>query len=346
MGVFKNKDIGDFKERTKYGNIADSFTKNTQDFLLIYSPTSLSKIEFTAQTAKNKISTRELSKDVNALDEAIAKIPPHINQIISIGGGTAIDIGKYIAYKTQEKMVAIPSMLSTNVYATSKVALILNGQKITLPAKMPDKILVDKDFIEKSSKFNLYGLADIFSIYTALRDWQLASEIGKEDINSKIYTKAQDLFKEALNFVLNNSLTEIEKNVKKIYEIVGDAGLITNEYGTGRPESGSEHILAKEIEHNINIYHGISVSVSVIIMSLIQNRPHETLYRCLSKIGVLDNLAERGITREILLKILENLKARPDRYSIVNTYSRDTNFLSDILDKYEHIIDGGGYVNY
>lgn len=346
MGVLKNKDIGDFKERTKYGDITDFFAKNTQDFLLIYSPTSFRKIEFTAQTAKNKISTRELSKDVNTLDEVIAKTPPHINQIVSVGGGTAIDIGKYIAYKTQKKMVAIPSMLSTNVYATNKVALILDSQKTTLSAKMPDKILVDEKFIKKSSKFNLYGLADIFSIYTALWDWQLASEIGEEKNNRKIYAEAKSLFDEALNFVSENALVEIENNVKKIYEIVGKAGQITNEYGTGRPESGSEHILAKGIEHNIDIYHGISVSVSVIIMSLIQNRPHEKLYRCLSKIGVLDNLAERGITRENLLKILKNLKARPDRYSIVNTYSRDTNFLSDILDKYEYIVDRGGRVNY
>ena len=41
-------------------------------------------------------------------------------------------------------------MLSTNVYATDKVALLINNNKTTLLAKSPDKIFVDYNYLRKS----------------------------------------------------------------------------------------------------------------------------------------------------------------------------------------------------
>ena len=335
--------MDDFKKITKYEKVGDFISNLTNETLLIYSPTSLKKVNGGNEINANLISTTELSKNISIIGEKIKGFPNNLKLIVALGGGSAIDIGKYISYVMNKKLIAIPSMLSTNVYSTNKVALIVNGNKTTLSAKMPDEIIIDCYFLRKSSKYNLYGLVDIFSIYTALYDWKIADNNNIEKIDKEIFNQATELLKETLLFVKNKSPKEVEKNIEQIYKIVGNAGLITNIYGTGRPESGSEHILAKEIEQHIKIHHGISVSISIIIMSLIQKQPSKEIYDILLKIGALNNLEEKGITRKFLFKILKTLKTRPDRYSIVDIYNRDDKFINKILDEFYKIVSGDIY---
>lgn len=335
--------MDDFKKITKYEKVGDFISNLTNETLLIYSPTSLKKVNGGNEFNANLISTTELSKNISIIGEKIKGFPNNLKLIVALGGGSAIDIGKYISYVMNKKLIAIPSMLSTNVYSTNKAALIVNGNKMTLSAKMPDEIIIDCDFLRKSSKYNLYGMVDIFSIYTALYDWKIADNNNIEKIDKEIFNQATELLKETLLFVKNKSPKEVGKNIGQIYKIVGNAGLITNIYGTGRPESGSEHILAKEIEQHIKIHHGISVSISIIIMSLIQKQPSKEIYDTLLKIGVLNNLEEKGITRKFLFKILKTLKTRPDRYSIVDIYNRDDKFINEILDEFYKIVSGDIY---
>ena len=60
----------------------------------------------------------------------------------------------------------------------------------------------------------------------------------------------------------------------------------------------------------------------------------------------LEELAkEKGITRELLFKNLKGLKARYDRYSIVDVYSRDDIFINEILDEFDKIVSDDKNVN-
>lgn len=334
-----------FIDVTEKGNVDNFLVALNENSFLIYSPTSMKKTNFVNCQNIYCLSTNKITKDVENINQIMKNIPTNVEKIIAIGGGTAIDIGKFISSKLNKNLIAIPSMLSTNVYATDKVALLINNNKTTLLAKSPDKIFVDYNYLKKSSVFNLYGLADIFSIYTALYDWNLAKTYNNEDINLKIYEEAQDLLTDTIYFIKNNTYDNIINQIEQIYYIVGKAGLITNNYGSGRPESCSEHILAKEIEKNINIHHGISVSISIIIMSLIQQNSSKDIYDCLLKIKVLKDIKKYNITRNLLFNILKDLPVRKDRFSVVNLYNRDDDFINHILDEYEKVIRGYNYVN-
>ena len=56
-------------------------------------------------------------------------------------------------------------------------------------------------------------------------------------------------------------------------------------------------------------------------------------------------MKEKGITRELLFKTLKGLKARYDRYSIVDVYSRDDMFINEILDEFDKIVSDDKNVN-
>ena len=288
--------------------------------LIIYSPTSIKKNNI----ENNKclmINWHDITKNIDKIEEFIKQ--NKILKVVSYGGGSTIDIGKYIAYKLDVEFVCIPTMLSTNSYATNKVALIKDYKKMTLEAKIPEKIIFDNELLKLSKEENIYGLADVFSIYTALYDWKLAEKNIKERIDYNIYNMAEKLLQDVLIFVNNNELEEIVKNNMKLFEFIGTAGYITNLYGTGRPESGSEHIMAKEIEANLDIPHGISVSIGILIMGLMQNRDITKIFKAIKKLNVFEKQYNYGINKDIIQKCIRDLKPRNGRYTIVDKIYTD-----------------------
>lgn len=317
----------------------NQYLKNLKEnALFIYSPTSLNKTNIDNNYII-KENWHNISKDIKKIDEYIKKLKG-IDTVISFGGGSTIDIGKYISYKLNIKYICIPSMLSTNSYSTNKVALIDNGKKITLQAKMPDEIIIDNNILKLSKNENLYGLADVLSIYTALYDWKIANEDINEKIDKNIYNQANMLLDEVLQFINNNSFdTIIEKNME-LFKFIGIAGYITNLYCTGRPESGSEHIMAKEIERNIDIPHGMSVSVGILLMSNVQKRFSYNIYNAIIKMKIFENSQEYGLSKELIRNCFSNLLPRKDRYSIVDRCYKNKLLKNESIIKFFDIIEG------
>ena len=112
-----------------------------QNELIIYSPTSIEKSNIRNNQCL-MVNWHNLTKNINKIEEFIRENNT-ISLVVSYGGGSTIDIGKYIANKLDADFTCIPTMLSTNSYATDKVALIKEGKKTTLEAKIPDKIIID-----------------------------------------------------------------------------------------------------------------------------------------------------------------------------------------------------------
>ena len=309
-----------------------------QNELIIYSPTSIEKSNIRNNQCL-MVNWHNLTKNINKIEEFIRENNT-ISLVVSYGGGSTIDIGKYIANKLDADFTCIPTMLSTNSYATDKVALIKDGKKTTLEAKIPDKIIIDNELLSLSKDENIYGLADVFSIYTALYDWKIAEKDILEKIDDNIYSMAEKLLKEVLEFVNNNELKDISKNNIRLFQLVGTAGYITNLYGTGRPESGSEHIFAKEVERRINIPHGMAVSIGILVMGLMQGRDVIYILKAIKKLNVFGKVNKYGLNKDIIEKSLIELKPRADRYSIVNRYENKIDEKYKILKELYNIIDG------
>lgn len=311
-----------------------------QNQLIIYSPTSINK-----NNIKNNrclmVNWHNLTKNIKNIDDFIEK-NNKLSLIVSYGGGSTIDIGKYIAYKLDADFTCIPTMLSTNSYATDKVSLIKENKKTTLKAKIPDKIIIDNELLNLSKEENIYGLADVLSIYTALYDWIIAKEDIREEIDESIYSMAENLLEEVLAFVNNNELSKIVQNNMRLFQFIGKAGYITNLYGTGRPESGSEHIFAKILESKIiNIPHGIAVSIGIIVMSIIQCQNNENVIRTIIKLKILNKANIYGLNLNIIRDCLKEVHIREDRYTIVNR----RNILSiadEVIQEFENIIKENG----
>ena len=305
-----------FKNKTLECDYKKYLNKIDKKVLFIYSNTSIIINKYKLNGKFINIDTKKLTQNIKTIDSIIKEIPS-FDSVIAFGGGTAIDIAKYIGAKLQEQVIVIPAMISTNAYATNKVSLYKNGKKMTMLAKEPDIILIDRKVLSKTKKMNVYGLADVLSIYTALNDWDLAIKHNNEKITIE-YSMAHELLLNTLSFINSNSYSQICNNPTMIYELVGISGEVTNTYGCGKPESGSEHIFAKELEKIINVPHSISVCNGILLMSLLQNKYSVDVYNAIKKLKIFDDEYKYGINKNIIKNAFLNLNIREDRFTIIN----------------------------
>ena len=331
-----------FKKITVETQVED-FLKNVEGKnLVIYSKTSVMKNNiFLDEDKFDSYSTNTITKQIDNMDKLFTDLDRY-SIIISIGGGTAIDIGKYIAHRHNKELICIPTMLSTNAYSTNKVALIVDNKKTTLDSSLPTKILFDKKILNNSREFNVYGITDIFSIFTALNDWLLSVKYNKEKLTSEFYD-AKELYETTLEEVNNEEYDKLIDNCKMIYELVGESGEITNRYGNGKPESGSEHIFAKELEKRIDVPHAIAVANGILIMSIAQQLFMQVdnildVYSALTKLKIYELNKKYKIDYNLLDSIITNLKPRDDKFTVINLIYNDKVKIEHILTKYKEFI--------
>ena len=319
-----------FQDVTGVASSLDYINGLDGESLLIYSPTSLQHLRV-SNTRIHMIDSRIFGRSV-ILIKALAKSKRKYSNVVSLGGGTATDVAKYIAHQSGATFTCIPSMLSTNAYATNKVALVVDDEKITLDAKLSDRIIFDESLLYTSPQQNLFGLADVLSIHTAMEDWQLAAEYNVETINREIFAQAGSLLDDVKTFILSSDVNEISHDVPKLFKFIGESGHITNVYGSGRPESGSEHVFARALEKRVDVPHGISVSLGILLMSILQSNFSTEIGECVRKLGTLKFIGEHGLTRELIESVLIELCPREDRFSIIDCEPIDAVRAREIVD--------------
>lgn len=302
------------------------FIKNLSNKnLFIYSPTSLASHRILPPKLRFTISTKEVGKikeDIDTLVE-INNDYSDVESVVCFGGGVAIDIAKYISLKINRPLTAIPSVASTNSFATNKVCLISEEATKTMNGHLPDQVIIDMELLSKSDpEMNLCGIAELLSFHTALFDWKIADTDGIEKINPFFYDLGRLSLDRTIHLIKSKKFDiKDPSSIQFIIEGLFLSGFIVNLYGSGRPQSGSEHIFSRKLEDSIKIPHGFSVSLGIIVMSYFQNNDHNKIKIILQNTGLINTAVKRGASPYLVKNMLLSLKPRADRYSILDKVS-------------------------
>ncbi len=257
----------------------------------------------------------------------------HVKRVIGVGGGTAIDVAKTVASKRTLPMIAIPTILSTNVFSTNKSTIFFD--KITsISTTIPNKVIIDLSILKSSSqRYLLAGLADIMSIHTASKDWEIASFV--EPINLPLYEISKSLLKSAkLLYPLLKEPTEFV--IQQFVFTLLYAGYITNTYTNGRPESGSEHMVSRAIDElysDLHILHGESVLFGILAMSIFQNNEDDFLFEVAKDMTLLKILKENLTKKDLVQSLLYASTIRPERFSIFSIKNMNSCMANGIVEK-------------
>ena len=296
------------KEKINFNQFLERY--DTKQVLFMITPAVQKKISFSPKQGK-LVTGYSFSKE--DLDRKIPEIQ-NILKIIVVGASKMLDQAKYIASQLKIHLIATPSILSTNAFSTEMAVLKVNGKPTSIKAKVPDEVYIIYSLLEIApQKYNRFGLIDILSIYTAIQDWNIAITDKKASLALEYY-----LAKGVLETFLSIKLDK-DNDYWNISKLLLLSGLVVNMYGDGRPESGSEHIVAKAIESKIECFHAYSVSFGMLVAMKLQDSWREDIVTITRNIPDWGSDYGKNILNQIEKNISsEDIKPRSGRYTVLD----------------------------
>ncbi|MCS7140333.1 MAG: NAD(P)-dependent glycerol-1-phosphate dehydrogenase [Nitrososphaerota archaeon] len=239
--------------------------------------------------------------------------------IVSIGGGTIIDLGKYAAFKLGVAFISVPTVASHDGISSPMVALKSLGVPYSIKTKPPTAIIADVNTIMRAPhRFLASGCGDVIAKLTAVRDWLLAHKIKNEYYGE--YAASLALLSAKL--IMRHARligAHKEDGVRVVIEALVSCGVAMCIAGSSRPCSGAEH----QFSHMLDIIapkpalHGEQCGVGTIMMAYLHGMDWRSIKKALKIIGAPTTAEELGIEDEYIIRALvEAHKVRP-RYTIL-----------------------------
>ena len=262
------------------------------------------------------------------------------NILVGVGGGRTFDILKFISNKTNCKMIAIPTSLTTHVYASKKIHALPQikefGYELTIDGEEPHITFVDKSFLIKleiqNKKLIYSGFGDIMAFINAKHDWFLA--ISR---NENSYNEIADYFIEYVieQLKLINVHDNFEVWLEKYVLIQVILCNITHWAGSA-PASGAEHLFAKCIEDETSELplHGEIVALGVLIFSYIRNKDIDEVNFLLKKFKISNSFSNLNLNKSLIINALTksfNEGIRKNRYTILNELNCSFSFFKETI---------------
>lgn len=268
---------------------------------------------------------RKLSADVcrpylvRSIDQAdlLADLEelPACEAVVGLGGGQALDVAKFIAWRRRVPLFQVPTALSVNAVYGQRCGLRVDGAVRYLGWAVPESVFIDYDVIRAAPRqMNYSGIGDVLCFHTGVLDWRYASEHGRCE-DKWPYDPglaAQSLAK--VEAVLRHR-EEIRDLTDKGVEVLVD-GLKwgTSFHGAGwmpRHIEGIDHFVFYALEHvtGRKFLHGQPVCLGVYVGSLLHDARAEEMLSAIHTIGLDIRPEAMGVTWDQVSDVLTGLRA-------------------------------------
>jgi glycerol-1-phosphate dehydrogenase [NAD(P)+] len=270
-------------------------------------PWDLVRGRTTAQAPTAVIMTSDMSME--SLEKAAADVPP-VDVVYGIGGGSSHDMAKFIAMKQGCRVIQVPTMIGGDAAVTPTIVIRQEGRVTSIGYVPVEQVVVDFDLIRTAPpELVTVGACDALSSITAIWDWRLAADLGLE-------TWDDDLFRSALSVIerLRAGRYEIRERtdagIRAIFEAFVVYAEMAHTLGGSRPEEGSEHFLAYNIEYisRRGFVHGQLLAVCIAAMSYFQSNHFDQTMSLLSDMGIPVDLEQIKVTEEVFIRALVTLR--------------------------------------
>ncbi|MCP4383970.1 MAG: iron-containing alcohol dehydrogenase family protein, partial [Hyphomicrobiales bacterium] len=115
----------------------------------------------------DSIEQADLDRDAAALGD--------IRAIVGLGGGQALDVAKYFAWRNNLPLFQAPTALSVNAVYGQRSGVRVDGTVVYRGWAIPQAVYVDYDVLRSAPRhLNWSGIGDILCFHTGVLDWRYA----------------------------------------------------------------------------------------------------------------------------------------------------------------------------
>ncbi len=278
--------------------------------------------------------------EIDTLDRQVAAAP-ECDTVLAIGGGQAIDLGKYLAWKRHLRLVTVPTILSVDAFVTPAAGIRRGSRVEYVGHTTPDPLVIDYDLLRTAPRdLNIAGVGDLLSIHTACFDWEIAERAGR----SEFPFRPEDVA--AARLILADTMAKAgeiracsDDGLRAIVEGYMRVNAICLPAGHYRTEEGSEHYLFYELEERLKMpfIHGWIVGLGVGLLSHLQENRHAEVVAFMDSVGLRHHPADLGVHRRDLTASLLNLRPYVDGrrdlwHTVINEQAPSPSWVESVLD--------------
>lgn len=245
--------------------------------------------------------------------------------VYAVGGELPVESAKYIAHHTNLELICLPTWLSADSFLTSNSSARVQGSVTPLETQPPDRVIIDVDVLAVApAELRAAGICDLLSIATALWDWELAAEEGKNPEGMELIPWAAD----AAQAILDGAIECAEaaggggaEGLKQLLDCLALSVQLCNHIGHTRPIEGSEHFFAYAIENFLRkkLPHAHLVATGILLMAEFQEQDTQHLEQALKSCHIpLDTIPD-----DVVGMALQGLPAYVEKHAFPYSIAHD-----------------------
>ena len=254
--------------------------------------------------------------------------------VVAIGGGKTIDVAKSACAVIDLPLLVVPTQLTADGIA-SPVSVIrdADGRLRSGPGRLPIAVAVDLDVVAAAPAARTRaGLGDLLANPTALHDWQLAADAGREEVDDF----AALLSRSAFDMVYAGPVPDLSDGrppddfLHRLLRGLVLSGLAMEIAGSSRPCSGAEHLISHALDsmHPGTAQHGEQVAFGALIATRLQGGDWQALREFMLRAGLGEAAAGFGLPADAIADVVRaSPSMRPERHTVLS----DTAVTEDVI---------------